>query len=229
MAEGVGFEPTVRLRRTHALQACALDHSATPPRGPASYAAAAAAIYPALHRSQPKPWAQRAIRVNLVKHNREWRKGDRLAGYRLAICRPRADRAWRRYRWITGIAIRRNHTPRSALVRYPSFEPWARTSGDTALRIAGTVGPGDPDVAVGAYMGSVRHARNSPHHPVPTAKAPPPPPSLPLILWAKRQPRPRPYQFSKLQQTLLVEYQPGRPDASASCRPSASPGASACG
>ena len=31
VAEGVGFEPTVRLRRTHALQACALDHSATPP------------------------------------------------------------------------------------------------------------------------------------------------------------------------------------------------------
>ena len=31
MAEGVGFEPTTRLWRVHALQACALDHSATPP------------------------------------------------------------------------------------------------------------------------------------------------------------------------------------------------------
>ncbi len=31
MAEGVGFEPTIRVHRIHALQACAFDHSATPP------------------------------------------------------------------------------------------------------------------------------------------------------------------------------------------------------
>ena len=31
VAEGVGFEPTGHFRRPHALQACALNHSATPP------------------------------------------------------------------------------------------------------------------------------------------------------------------------------------------------------
>jgi hypothetical protein len=29
--DGVGFEPTVRFRRTHTFQACALNHSATRP------------------------------------------------------------------------------------------------------------------------------------------------------------------------------------------------------
>jgi hypothetical protein len=32
--EEVGFEPTVRLWRTHAFQACSLSHSDTPPEGP---------------------------------------------------------------------------------------------------------------------------------------------------------------------------------------------------
>ena len=32
MAERAGFEPTVGLRPTHALQACLLDHSSTSPR-----------------------------------------------------------------------------------------------------------------------------------------------------------------------------------------------------
>ncbi len=31
MAEGVGFEPTKRFWRLHTFQACAFDHSATPP------------------------------------------------------------------------------------------------------------------------------------------------------------------------------------------------------
>ena len=31
MAEGVGFEPTIRFWRIHTFQACAFDHSATPP------------------------------------------------------------------------------------------------------------------------------------------------------------------------------------------------------
>src|SRR5579875_1942291 len=31
LAEGAGFEPAVRLSRTHAFQACALSRSATPP------------------------------------------------------------------------------------------------------------------------------------------------------------------------------------------------------
>lgn len=30
--EGVGFEPTVRLWRTHAFQACSLSHSDIPPK-----------------------------------------------------------------------------------------------------------------------------------------------------------------------------------------------------
>lgn len=30
-SEGVGFEPTVRVKRTHAFQACSLSHSDTSP------------------------------------------------------------------------------------------------------------------------------------------------------------------------------------------------------
>ena len=31
MEEGKGFEPSIRYERIHAFQACALNHSATPP------------------------------------------------------------------------------------------------------------------------------------------------------------------------------------------------------
>ena len=32
MEEGKGFEPSIRYERIHAFQACALNHSATPPK-----------------------------------------------------------------------------------------------------------------------------------------------------------------------------------------------------
>jgi hypothetical protein len=33
LAEKVGFEPTVRFRRTHDFQSCTFDHSVTSPKG----------------------------------------------------------------------------------------------------------------------------------------------------------------------------------------------------